>query len=135
MICIFCFYNVSSGVQARLAFSKTFKHCNVVTFDGKYWVAHEFDSMGFQTRNVQAHSATSLIRGLKHINSLVALVAVEVYKRPQITWKPFLVRSCNEIDRYITGVNTGFTFNPKNLYNKLLKYAGTDYEILYHWRR
>lgn len=135
MICIFCFYNVSSGVQAKLAFSKEFKHCNIITFDGAYWLVTEFDLNGIHTRGVKVFSSASLLRGLKYIDSLVAMIAVQVGERAQFKWKPYLVRSCNELDRYIAGIDIGFTFNPKHLYNKLLKHDGTNYEILYQWRR
>lgn len=135
MICIFCFYNVSSGVQAKLAFSKEFKHCNVITFDGEVWLVHEFDMKGIHARKVHTLSANALLRGMKHIESLIAMISVKVGERASITWKPYIVRSCNELDRYIAGVDIGFTFNPKHLYNKLLCKEGTNYEILYHWRR
>ena len=135
MLCFFCFYNVSSGIQAKLAFSKVFKHCNIITFDGDAWIATELDLQGIQIRRIQVHSSSSLIRGLKYIDSLVALIVLEVFDRAKVKWKPYIVRSCNELDRYISGVNVGFTFNPKHLYNKLLKHDGANYEILYHWRR
>lgn len=135
MICIFCFYNVSSGVQAKLAFSKEFRHCHVITFDGQVWLVHEFDLYGIHSRKIQVFSSSALLKGMKQIDSLIAMVAVQVGDRTQFRWKPYLVRSCNELDRYISGVDVGFTFNPKHLYNKLLKHNGTNYEILYQWRR
>lgn len=135
MLCFFCFYNVSSGIQAKLAFNKVFKHCNIITFNGDIWLAVEFDLQGIHLRRIEAYSSSSLIRGLKCIDSLIALIVVEVFERKRVQWKPYLVRSCNELDRYISGVDVGFTFNPKHLYNKLLKYHGTNYEILYDWRR
>jgi hypothetical protein len=135
MLCFFCFYNVSSGIQAQLAFSNVFKHCNLITFDGDVWLATEFDLEGIHIRHIKVHSSTSLIRGLKYIESLEALIVLEVFDRPCVQWKPFIVRSCNELDRYISGVDVGFTFNPKHLYNKLLKYDSINYEILYDWRR
>jgi hypothetical protein len=135
MICFFCFYNKSSGVQAKLAFSEDFKHCNIITFDGETWIATEFDLQGIQMRSIHVSKSSSLIRGLKYIDSLIGLIVVEVVDKAKVSWKPYLVRSCNEIDRYISGVDVGFTFNPQHLYNKLLKYHGTNYEILYHWRK
>jgi hypothetical protein len=135
MICFFCFYNVSSGIQSQLAFSKTFKHCNLITYDGEIWLATEFDLQGIHTRKIDAQKGSSLIRGIKHIESLIALVVVDVSDKVKVKWKPYIVRSCNELDRYISGVNIGLTFNPKHLYNKLLKYNGSNYEILHAWRR
>ncbi len=135
MICTFCFYNISSGVQAKLAFSKEFKHCNIITFDGSSWLLTDFDTYGIHTRSVKVLSSSSLMRGLKYIDSLIAIVSVQVKSKAVFGWKPYLVRSCNELDRYISGVDTGFTFNPKHLYNKLLRNDGTNYEVLYQWRR
>jgi len=135
LICIFCFYNKSSGIQSKLAFSKVFKHCNIITYDGDIWIATEFDSFGIHNRNIHALSSRSLIRGLKYIDSLIAMIVVEIKERAAIRWKPYLVRSCNELDRYLSGVNIGFTFNPRHLYNKLMKCNGRNYEILYDWSR
>jgi hypothetical protein len=135
MIHVFCFYNISTGIQSRLSFSKIFKHCNIITFDGEMWIAHEFDKSGIIMRRISVHSANSLLRGLKYIESLIGILCIDVTQRANIEWKPFTVRSCNELDRYISGVNIGFTFNPLHLYNKLLRKNGKGYRLLYHWRR
>ncbi|MDQ8039629.1 MAG: hypothetical protein REH83_04410 [Rickettsiella sp.] len=38
--------------------------------------------------------------------------------------------------RYFSGVDVGWTFNPKHLYKELLKYKDQrNYELLAHWRR
>ncbi len=133
MLHFFCFYNVSAGPQARLAFSDKFKHVNLVSYDGDCWIATEFDSTGFHFRRLDVSQGTSLIRGLKYIDTLTALIVVDVKEKANIIWKPYLVRSCNEIDRYISGVDVGFTFNPKHLYNKLFKHNGSNYDIVYAW--
>ncbi len=135
MIYVFCFYNVSNGVQSRLSFSKIFRHCNIISFDGEMWIATEFDLEGIHNRRINVYSANSLLRGLKYIKCLVALVVIDVTERSKTSWKPFFVRSCNELDRYISGANIGFTFNPEHLYNKLLRKGGNGYGLLYHWRR
>lgn len=136
MIAIFLFYNISNGVQARLAFSKTLRHCNIITFDGAHWVNYEMDSFGVHTRVLEVKDAAPLLRGLKHIKELTAMVTVEVFDRARHPWFPWWVRSCNEFNRYIGAVDIGFTFNPRHLYSKLLKYNGRrNYEILQHWRR
>ncbi len=135
MIHIFCFYNISTGIQAKLSFSKVFKHCNIITFDGEIWIATEFDLQGIQNRRINVFTGTSLLRGLKYIQNLIAIIVVDVKERAKTCWKPYIVRSCNELDRYISGVDIGFTFNPKHLYNKLINNSGKNYEILYHWSR
>jgi hypothetical protein len=136
MIAIFLFYNQSNGVQARLAFSKTFKHCNIITYDGDYWVNYELDSYGVHTRVLEVKEGVALIRGLKIIKELVAMVVVWIDKRARFGWKPWWVRSCNEYNRYVGAVDIGFTFNPRHLFSKLLKYdKKRNFEILQLWRR
>ncbi len=126
---------MSNGPQSILSFSKEFRHTNIITYDGEIYLAFEFDDFGVHTRNIHTASIKQLIRGLKSIPSLIAIVAVSVEDKQKHSWKPFLVRSCNEIDRYISGVDIGFTFNPKHLYNKLLKSDGINHDVLYKWRR
>jgi len=104
-------------------------------YDRDIWLATDFDLTGIHSRRINAPSARAFIRGLKHIESLTALVVADVGVKADTRWKPYVVRSCNELDRYISGVDIGFTFNPKHLYNKLLKYNGSNYKILYDWRR
>lgn len=136
LIAVFIFYSKSSGVQARLAFSEEFRHCNIITFDGQDWVMLDFDKTGLLTRRIYCTEGTSLLRHLKVIPEVSATVTVTVKERAIIGWKPWLVRSCNEICRYASGVDVGFTFNPIHLYWKLLKYRGKgNYEMLSHWRR
>lgn len=136
MIAIFLFYNISNGVQAKLAFSKTLRHCNIITFDGQSWVNYEVDSYGVHTRVLEVCQAVSLIRGLKTIKQLSAIITVWVETRTYLPWKPLWVRSCNEFNRYISAVDVGFTFNPRHLYSKLIKYdKKRNFEILQKWRR
>ncbi len=136
MIAIFLFYNISNGVQAKLAFSKTFRHCNIITFDGSHWINYELDSFGVHTRVLHVKDGVALIRGLKIIKQLVAMVTVWIVNRARFDWKPWWVRSCNEYNRYVGAVDIGFTFNPRHLFSKLLKYdKKRNYEILQLWRR
>ena len=135
LIAIFCFYNISTGIQAKLSFSNTFKHCNIITYDGVVWLATEFDDTGIHTQTINARTGAALLRGMKTIQSLTAMICVSIGQRTSIKWKPYFVRSCNELDRYISGIDVGFTFNPKHLYNKLIKYDHTNYDILYRWVR
>lgn len=107
----------------------------MVAYDGDIWLATEFDLTGIHSRRITVSSGGSLIRGLKHVPSLMALIVVDVSVKASVKWKPYVVRSCNEFDRYLSGVDIGFTFNPKHLYNKLLKYDGSNYKILHHWSR
>lgn len=136
MIAYFLFYDYSTGKQAKLAFSKEFRHCNIITYDGEAWVNVEFDSTGLLTKVLDVPSGNALIRGLKSIKMLTAMIVVDIGERKKVLWKPLWGRSCNELDRYVSGVDIGLTFNPIHLYRKLLRYDGKrNYEILYAWRR
>jgi len=136
MIAVFIFYSKASGVQARLAFSKEFKHCNIITFDGQDWIMLDFDRSGFLTRKIYCQNGEQLIRSLHIIKDISAIISVNVEDRHKVRWKPYLVRSCNEICRYTAGVNVGLTFNPIHLYSKLLRLRRKrNYEVLSVWRR
>jgi hypothetical protein len=136
LIAVFIFYNQSSGIQSRLSFSAEFKHCNIITFDGRDWISIDFDRTGLLTRRVHCNDGSALLRHLKVVKEVSAIVAVNVPKRAKTRWKPWWVRSCNEVCRYASGVDIGFTFNPVQLYKKLLKYRRRrNYEVLSHWRR
>lgn len=136
MIALYLFYNISAGPQAKLAFSKEFRHCNTLVYDGDMWLLVEFDSGGLKWRRIDPGSFESLWRGLKVIKSLTAMVCTDITEPQRVKWKPFLVRSCNEIGRYATGIGTGFTLTPKHLYKKLLALDGRrNYHVLRAWRR
>jgi len=136
LVAIFIFYKIATGVQAGLAFSDEFKHCNTITYDGSDWIMLDFDRTGILTRKIKCNDPNGLIRNLRVIKDVTAVITVIIKKRHKTKWKPFIVRSCNEICRYTAGINIGFTFNPVHLYKKLLKYRHTrNYEVLDAWRR
>jgi hypothetical protein len=136
MIAVFIFYSVATGVQAKLAFSDEFKHCNIITYDGEDWILLDFDRTGLLTRKIKCESGSSLVRNLHVIPEVSAIVSINVKDRIKLMWTPWWVRSCNEICRYASGADIGWTFNPVHLYKKLLKYRHSkNYEILSTWRR
>lgn len=136
LIAVFIFYKISTGVQSRLAFSSQFRHCNIITFDGSDWIMLDFDKTGLLTRKVKCPNGASLLRNLPVNQDIIAIVSVNVKERFKVSWKPFWVRSCNEVCRYAAGIDIGLTLNPRNLYKKLLKYRHSrNYEMLSHWRR
>lgn len=136
MISIFLFYNISTGIQSKLAFSKIFRHCNIITYDGEQWINFELDSLGVHACSIKVTKPEALIRGLKHIKELTAMITVETTKDFRHGWLPWWVRSCNEFDRYVSGVDIGFTFNPRHLFSKLIRYnMKRNYTILQVWRR
>lgn len=136
MIAFIIFYGKAHGVQAALAFSSEFRHVNIITFDGRDWIMLDFDRTGLLTRKIHCTDGTQLFRSLRVLRDITAVVAVDVGERHKVCWKPFWVRSCNEIVRYASGIDIGFTFNPVHLYKKLLRYDQIrNYTILTAWRR
>jgi hypothetical protein len=136
LISTIIFYNKSTGIQNKLAFSSEFRHCNIITYDGVIWLMIDFDLTGLVTRKLNVTSGDILIKSLHILKDVTAIINLEVHERHKSCWKPFIVRSCNEICRYTAGINIGFTFNPRHLYGKLLKYQHiSNYELLSHWRR
>lgn len=136
LIAIFVFYKIANGIQAALAFSDEFKHCNVITYDGQDWIMIDFDRTGIITRKIYCLNGEQLVRNLRILKDISAIVTISINARKKVSWKPWWVRSCNEISRYASGIDVGFTFNPIHLYSKLLKYRRKrNYEVLSAWRR
>ena len=136
MIAVFIFYSKATGIQASLAFSKEFRHCNIITYDGSDWIMLDFDRTGLLTRKINCVDGAQLVRNLHVIKDITSIITVDIQDRAKIAWKPWWVRSCNEICRYASGVDIGFTFNPVHLYRKLLKYnLKRNYEVISAWRR
>jgi hypothetical protein len=136
LIAIFIFYAKATGVQAWMAFNDEFRHCNIIVFDGSDWLMIDFDRTGLRVRKIKCRDGNQLIRLLPVNPDVTATVSVMVKDRAKVRWKPFWVRSCNEVCRYASGVDIGFTFNPIGLYQKLLRYRGRrNYELLSAWRR
>lgn len=137
MIAIFLFYNKAMGKQLKYTFNEQFKHCNVITFDGDIYLLSEMQSKGILYRKINAKSITSLLKNLKIIPELFAMITVFVDKnKDNNKWFPLLIRSCNEYCRLISKVDIGFTLNPINLYKKLLKYKDKrNYKIIHAWSR
>lgn len=135
LIAYFIFYNKAHGPQSRLAFHPDFKHMNVIVYDGIDWIMFDFGQEGYVLRCIKAPSASALYRSVNIVKTVTAKVAVQIKKRKHHPWRPFLVRSCNELCRYATGIDVGFTFNPIHFYTKLLNFRHKrNYVILKHWR-
>lgn len=136
LLAIVIFYNKSEGPSSRLAFSDEFRHCNVITYDGRDWVMVEYLPSGIITRVIHCESGVRLVNRLQLIPEATAIMALSINPRAKVRWFPWWVRSCNEVCRYVSGVDTGFTFNPVSLYRKLIKYDGKrNFQVLSHWRR
>ena len=136
LIAIIIFYNKSEGPSARLAFSDEFKHCNTITYDGRDWIMAEYLPSGILTRVIHCEDGAKLVDRLRIIPEATAIISLGISPRAEVNWFPWWVRSCNEVCRYVSGADTGFTFNPVSLYRKLIKFDGKrNFQILSHWRR
>lgn len=135
MICIFLFYDKGIGKPRKYAFGQ-YKHCNVICFDGRDFVIVELGSKGLMTRVIKSKSAVSIIKKIKIIKTLAALVAVNITKEFKFAWSPLWLKSCNEVCRYAAGINIGMTIMPIHLHKKLLKLNNKrNFEIIYEWKR
>lgn len=136
MIYVYLFYKVSSGLPERLCLSKDFKHVDHISYDGSVWVSYRFNRMGMQTdskTDLDIHRYLRLIKRNTNVSAYVVISQSSAYRR---RWFPFLIRSCNEFSRLLTGLSFGFTLTPRHLYKKLLKYDGKgNYRIIASWRR
>lgn len=132
----FVFYSKAQGAQACLGFSKDLKHCNVILSDGEDWHIVDFDRTGILIKRLHMENGAAFIQRLTMLKDVSAIISVQVGKRQPVTWFPWWSRACNEVCRYAAGVGIGFSFNPRHLYSKLLKYQDSaNYELLSHWRR
>lgn len=135
MIAIFLFYNKAHHKISYLS-TKHFRHCDIFTFDGQYWIHSSLTLDGIRQRVYPNQPGGKLLAKLQRIASLTALVSIYVDKKKVLPWKPVMIWSCNELTRYISGVDLGFSLTPRDLYNKLLKYGNSrNYEILSVWER
>lgn len=135
MIAIYLFYDRGTGKPSFYT-TNGIKHCNVICFDGRDYIFFESQPQGIGFRRIVVKDTNSLLRNIKRIQSLIGIICVYISERKNINWFPLWIRSCNEVCRYVSGVDTGLTLNPTHLIKKLLKYNNKrNYEILYQWSR
>lgn len=137
MLALFVFHNQTTHkILNALSFSKYFKHVDLYTFDGKEWIGFRFGTGGMIYTFTGYTEVRDLIDSAQLVESNEALIAVDIENGCKFPWRPLTIPMCNEFARYIAKVDIGFTWNPRNLYNKLLKYdQETNFEVFYLWRR
>ena len=136
MIATFVFYNKSHGKQAKLAFSKDLVHSNIIIEDGSGSTMIMFEMDGIRLKRFNEVMYEKLFLKLPKANFISATIRANIDQRKRFKWFPWWARTCNEVCRYASGIDIGFTFNPRHLYNKLLKYDGKrNYIIVSQWRR
>lgn len=136
MICTFLFYNKARGKQAIFCLGSPFKHCNVLLDDGLMRVLVEMQPEGVGFNKLVIEDLVLWLQSIKRIESIQAIISIEIKERHQLTWWPFWIRSCSELSRYATGAHLGLTLTPGHLYKKLLKYDNKrNYQIIFQWGR
>ncbi len=136
MICIFLFTSKSTEIPKLFTLSNEFQGCGLITYDGKDWINVDFGYEGIIIKTLNVPRETLLLRHLRAIENVSAIVKIELGYRNKSAWSPLWIKSCNELYRSISGIDIGFTFNPKHLYTKLMKYDGKrNYIITQFWRR
>ena len=117
-------------------FSKYFKHVDIYIYEKGEWIGIRMGSEGITFAISGYQGAQQIIDAARELNNIEAIMGVEMKERTTFCWQPITIPMCNEIARAVTGIDTGFTWSPRHLYNKLLKYDGiTNFEVFYHWRR
>lgn len=129
MIALFVFRDINNKFYKLFTGSSYYKHVDVITFDGHVRLAHLFRKTGVETKFVK-QPVGKLMQGLYKCKSVVCLIAVELRgKRKKVG--QFVINTCNEYARKMSGLDIPFTFNPKSLMKKLVKYDGKrNYKIL-----
>jgi hypothetical protein len=131
MICIFLFFSNGNGMPNCLAYGP-YKRCNLIVHtDGNYLMI-QMTKWGIRLRRIRANRFHSLVDKLFLLEGLEKVVCTRIREYPKNPWRPFWLRSCNELARYAGAVDIGHTWNPTHLFKKLLKYDNTrNYEIIH----
>lgn len=136
MKALILFYDQAHGKHVKYAFSKDFRHCKVITHVNNHFISIESDKSGIYAKHLDHKSIHGVIDYHKQSTNLSAYLYLDLLKDNPLPWFPFWIRSCNEVCRYVTAIDIGFTFNPKHMYNKILKHNGLrNYRIIDAWRR
>jgi len=133
MIAIFLFYDKGIEKPSRYT-TNGIKHCNLIYYDGRDYIFAETSKKGISLRVLRITNSKRLIHHLHNLKHVIKIISVTIDWPAENKWLPLWIRSCNELCRYISGIDVGLTFNPTHLIKKLIKYDRlTNYRILYEW--
>jgi hypothetical protein len=136
LIAVFLFYNTGIGKYSRFSFSKELVHSALLCYEGDQCILFEIAPAGFAYRILRSNDVNKNLEAIKKLPCLSAFIAVMISKKKKIKEWPFKWYTCNEVCRYFSGIDIGWTFNPKHLFNKILKYKNKrNYELLAYWSR
>jgi len=137
LIAVFLFYDKTHGIFERISFSKDYKHCNILTFDGIGFVLSSLDKTGVTSKSMKINNLTSFLRRVPGLMpSLSAIIVTYVQERKPKRWMPLSLNTCNEVARDISGLDIPFSFNVENLYKKIILWdQKSNYIIDYKWSR
>lgn len=135
MLVIFAFTNEPKGTKIPYTLHKDFQSVYIFAFSDYRWIKFYFDKRGIQHKETN-RTAGKLLSILKRQHKVKTILIADV-ENPVSGWYfPLMIQSCNEIMRYLTGVDVGVTLNPFHLYRKLLKYdKKRNYSILFEWTK
>ena len=138
MIAVFFFYNeCDTSFHRILSFSKHFKHVNLLMYDGDMSYFIQSGKHGLDIKAYNCDDIVSTINNFRLHKNCSAVVSTSISQRRNISNFPFGGIVCNEVCRYVSGIDIGLTLNPKHLYNKLLSKnkSNKNFDILYTWRK
>jgi hypothetical protein len=136
LIAVFLFYNQGIGKYGRFSFSKDLVHSALLCYEGDRCILFEIAPTGFIYRILNNSDVNKNLNAIKKLSMLSAFIAVWVKEKKKVREWPIKWYTCNEVCRYFSGVDIGWTFNPKHLLKRLIKYKNKrNYELLSYWRR
>ena len=136
MIAVFLFYNQGIGKYRIFNFSQQFVHCALLCYESDRCILFEIAPTGFIYRILKSNDVNKNLNAIKKLPSLSAFIAVLVKEKKKVKEWPIKWYTCNEVCRYFSGIDIGWTFNPKFLFKKLMKFKDKrNYELLSCWRR
>lgn len=137
MLAIIVFHNrTRHRIMNLFTFSRHFKHVDIYMFDGSCWTGFRLDRYGITYAISYIGHGNAIIDQAREVSNIEAVIALDIDHRATFRWTGITIPMCNELARMIAGVDISFTWSPRHLYRKLLKYdQKRNFKIFYHWRR
>lgn len=135
MIYIFLFYTKGEGKPLKWTLGK-YKHVEMITHDDNNCISWTVGSLGLSYRELRDWPQKRFISHLWGIKKPQAMIVLRRHMFEMQPWRPLLIRSCNELYRYMANLDIPCSIWPCGFYKKLIRYNSIrNYTILEHWRR